>query len=338
MEANKKENKIWIPVLIGFLFFVAFVFITVKFFFQASKSNDELISQHIQQLNEIFHQINNSCKILGFKHQKDHIDFLTVKEFEGSIIGSMVLEQPEKWQGPYLPKNLTISGKDYQIVRVKSGYYIVPPDGTLLANGQIIGKTIKFNPDTDIESMINNKKYLFSTGKVLAAYIETAENPLRKKNDELIAEHIEKLKNIFQKINKECQITGFRHEKDHIDFLNVKSFSGSIVGSMNLVYPEKWEGPYLKKNLTIDGKFYQIVRTKFGYYIIPDDGIDLANGQIVNETLIIKYDTNIDNLIVDPKGLMSNGRPLAAKIETVQNAFEVLDKGDFLDEEIETIS
>lgn len=341
MEVKKKiYQRNLFSIILAVAFFLIFFFVVIKFINQAKKANDELIAEHILQLNDIFNQINRTCKISGFSSKRDYIDFLTVKKFEGNMIGSMILLEPKKWDGPYLNNNLTIEGKEYQIVRAKKGYYIVPGEGVVLANGQIINKTIIFKSSTDIESLMQDPNYLFSisANKPLAAYIELAENPDRKQNDELIAEHIEKLSKIFQKINESCKITAFRHQKDNIDFLNVKSFVGPVVGCMNLLYPDKWQGPYLENNLTLDGKFYQIISTNKGYYIIPGDNVDLSNGQIINKTLIITPETDMDKLLYDPNALSSNGRPLAAKVPTYEDPYTALDKSDFLEEETETIA
>ena len=61
----------------------------------------------------------------------------------------------------------------------------------------------------------------------------------------------------------------------------VKSFEGSEVGSLNLAYPKKWQGPYLGDNPTFQGKAYQIIRTKNGYFVTPGDGIMLPNGLVI---------------------------------------------------------
>ncbi len=158
---------------------------------------------------------------------------------------------------------------------------------------------------------------------------------VRIASDEQIADHIKRLDAIFKRINDCCKITGFRRQKDYIDFLNVAKFEGSQVGPMNLVNPGHWEGPYLDQNLSIEGKEYQIVGTKKGYYIIPGDGVKLSNGQIIGKTLKVTRSTDVEGLIRDPKALLSSDRPLAARIETVQNPFEALTKDDFLDEERE---
>ncbi|MGB8367070.1 MAG: hypothetical protein WCD44_01815, partial [Candidatus Babeliales bacterium] len=61
---------------------------------------------------------------------------------------------------------------------------------------------------------------------------------------EMIAAEVVQLHDIFQRIHQTCQIISFDYQKNRINFLNVKSFTGSEVGPMNLVHPAKWEGPY----------------------------------------------------------------------------------------------
>jgi hypothetical protein len=158
----------------------------------------------------------------------------------------------------------------------------------------------------------------------------------RVANDELIAEQVIKLQGIFKRINETCKITGFRHEKDYIDFLNVITFAGNVVGPMNLLEPKNWQGPYLDESLTIDGKEYQIVTTKAGYYIVPGDGVKLSNGKIIGKTLTILPTSNIERMMRDSQALMSNNRSLGARIDTYQDASKELPQRDFVGEEIET--
>ncbi len=152
-------------------------------------------------------------------------------------------------------------------------------------------------------------------GTVIIRFLSQA----RVENDALIADHIGELKDIFIGINESCKITGFRYPKEQIDFLNVISFAGSVVGSMNLLEPEQWKGPYLKENLTIAGKEYEIVATKKGYFIVPGDGVKLANGKIVGKTLPITSDSDIEAMMRDPQALLSKNGPLAAHLSTFKD-------------------
>lgn len=133
-------------------------------------------------------------------------------------------------------------------------------------------------------------------------------------NDQLIVEQIGQLVTIFNKIDTRCRIIDFEHEKNYIDFLTVKSFVGSMVGAMNLTFPNQWEGPYLQENPTIQDQQYLIVKTKKGYYIVPGDGVKLSNGKIMGRDIVIHYDTNIQALTHDPLGLSYEGHALAAPI------------------------
>ncbi len=134
--------------------------------------------------------------------------------------------------------------------------------------------------------------------------------------DNVIADDIQKLHKIFDEIDQNCQILGFEHEKNYIDFLNVIKFAGSEVGSMNLIYPEHWKGPYLKDNPTAQEKYYQIVETKKGYYITPGDGVKLANGNTIGKDIILNKNADISAMTIDPNLLLTkDGRPLAAKIQ-----------------------
>ncbi len=170
---EKTRRKYTYAIIIAALFIAGMVVVTVKYLHQINWVNDESIAEHIEKLGSIFKQINEQCKIIGFRHQKDYIDFLNVKAFEGSIVGSMSLEEPHNWKGPYLTESYTSAGKEYQIVRTKKGYYIVPGDGVKLANGKVIGKTLLIGPDSDIERMMIDPQALLSKGKPLAARIPT---------------------------------------------------------------------------------------------------------------------------------------------------------------------
>jgi hypothetical protein len=123
------------------------------------------------------------------------------------------------------------------------------------------------------------------------------------------------LRDIFHRIHKTCQIIDFDAQKNPINFLNVEKFTGSEVGPMNLVYPEKWQGPYLKENPTMYHIAYQVVSTKQGYYVTPGDGVKLPNKKIVGKDIILDQKANIDAMMANPQELMYKDRALAARLE-----------------------
>lgn len=131
----------------------------------------------------------------------------------------------------------------------------------------------------------------------------------------LVADHIEKLAGIFKKIEETGGIDRFDEEKNRIDFLNVKSFVGSKVGSLTLYHPERWQGPYIDENPTIQDKPYVVVKTSVGYYIVPGDGVKLSNGKVIGKDIVIDKNTDFEKLTRDPQGLLHENRPLAVLIK-----------------------
>ncbi len=131
----------------------------------------------------------------------------------------------------------------------------------------------------------------------------------------LIVEHVEELAEIFQRIDKECQIIGFENEKNPIDFLTVKSFVGSEVGSMNLAYPSGWQGAYVKDNPTVQEKPYVVLVHQKGWYVAPGDGVVLANGKVIGKDIMITAQSDVDALVGDREGLQYNGQPMMRKFK-----------------------
>lgn len=131
--------------------------------------------------------------------------------------------------------------------------------------------------------------------------------------DTVIADEIPELVEIFRKIDNQCTILEFEHEKNHIDFLNVVKFVGSEVGSMNLMYPKNWQGPYKKDNPTIQEKLYQIINTTKGYFIAPGDGVKLTSGKVIGIDIILDKNADIPALLADGT-LLKGARPMAAQL------------------------
>lgn len=131
---------------------------------------------------------------------------------------------------------------------------------------------------------------------------------------DLIAGDVKRLSKIFSCIDRECKILSLEYQKNPINFLNVKEFSGSEIGPMNLAHPEKWEGPYLEDNPTMQEKEYLIVRTKKGYFITPGEGVILPNGKQVGTDIILDENADIAAMAKDPDLLLFKGKSLAAPL------------------------
>ncbi len=116
-------------------------------------------------------------------------------------------------------------------------------------------------------------------------------------------------------IDKDCNILSIVSERAYVDFLNIEKFSGSMVGSLNLAYPAKWKGPYLRRNPTLQGLFYEIIKTRSGVYLVPGHGVKLPNGMVVGRNFEVTYDAPIEKLLQSGGALNYKGEALARKIK-----------------------
>jgi len=141
-------------------------------------------------------------------------------------------------------------------------------------------------------------------------------------SDELIANDIQALQEIFKKIHQDCTIVQFDRDRSEIDFLTVEKFTGTEVGGMILLYPNLWQGPYLKYNLIMQQEPYVIAKTLSGYYIVPGNGVTLNNGQIFGKDIIIDKKTNMEKLFLDSGVLTSPSGLLAGRIQIGATLFQ----------------
>jgi hypothetical protein len=138
----------------------------------------------------------------------------------------------------------------------------------------------------------------------------------KRETGELISQDIARLVAIFDDINNTAGILSFDHQKNDINFLNIKKdgFIGSEIGSMNLIHPDKWQGPYEKEIPRIEEEDYMVVRTKKGYFVIPGDRVRLPNGKIIGKDILLDEDADIESMMQDEQMLSYKGKALAGKI------------------------
>lgn len=134
----------------------------------------------------------------------------------------------------------------------------------------------------------------------------------------LLTQDIQHLADVFKDINNTAGIAGFDFQKNEINFLNIKKdgFVGSEVGSMNLVNPNRWQGPYVRSVSDLQEQNYMVVRTQQGYFITPRDGVQLPNGKVIGTDIILDENANILEMIQENGPLSYQGKPLAALINT----------------------
>ena len=130
----------------------------------------------------------------------------------------------------------------------------------------------------------------------------------------LINRDLKIIKKALKDIDKDCSIASIKHDEIIIDFLNVKSFRGSVVGGINLDNPKKWRGPYLKRNPTIQQKFYELIKTEEGFFIVPGKGVELPNNLVVGENFQLKPTSSIVKMLEHKGSLFYKDVPLSIQI------------------------
>jgi len=130
----------------------------------------------------------------------------------------------------------------------------------------------------------------------------------------IIAKDLRVLHSVLNKIDDECNILSVKHGHIVLDFLTVNGFAGSAIGGMNLAYPKKWQGPYLKRDLMLNGKYYELAHVRDGTYIIPGKGVKLPNKKIMGQEVQVKHYTTLAKLLEPGGDLNFKGKALAKKI------------------------
>lgn len=145
-------------------------------------------------------------------------------------------------------------------------------------------------------------RFFYARPKIVAAIIE---------------DDIKLITLALEKVDAKCNILGVEGDYNDIDFLNVKAegFDGSQIGSLNLAYPKKWEGPYLRVNPTIQQRFYELVRAKDGYFVIPGRGVKLPNGLVIGHDFHVGPDVLMESLLVDGGAMRYEDRHFAMKLK-----------------------
>ena len=176
-----------------------------------------------------------------------------------------------------------------------------------------------------VEKNIDSSPYWFSRAAIILFMLLFSISIYKlyqtniQSSDVVISTQVQKLKTIFNQIHQDCGIIDFEHEQNHIDFLTVETFVGSEIGSMNLLYPKEWKGPYVQDNPTIQEQQYLILENKSGYFIVPGDGVELANGSIIGEDFILDYETDMEQSMLRDDELKSESGVLAVKLNIGKN-------------------
>ena len=130
----------------------------------------------------------------------------------------------------------------------------------------------------------------------------------------LIKNDLGTINTALKEIDTQCNVIGIKDNGINLDFFTVKKFIGSEVGGLNLAYPNKWSGPYLNNNPTLQQKFYELVKGQDGIFIIPGRGVKLPNELTVGKEFQITNETSVQPMLLPGGNLFFRGTPLAKKI------------------------
>lgn len=150
---------------------------------------------------------------------------------------------------------------------------------------------------------------------------------------DVISRDLKKLQDVFKRIDESCTILSFDTVISPINYLNVRSFTGSEIGAMNLVYPAQWQGPYVEDNLAVQDIEYQIVRTNKGYFITPGNGVTLPTGKELGKDLVLTQSSDIAAMATQEGVLKYHGTSLAVPLPLKSTAWQqVLIEEELIDE------
>lgn len=130
----------------------------------------------------------------------------------------------------------------------------------------------------------------------------------------IIADDVKLITLALEKIDTRCNILSVEGDVSDVDFLNVKTFSGSQVGPLALAYPKRWEGPYVTVNPTLQDIFYEIVRAADGIFVMPGRGVRLPNGLTVGKEFMVTRQTKVSELIKESGPLRYEDSVFASKL------------------------
>ncbi|MCK4651391.1 hypothetical protein KAT08_04420 [Candidatus Babeliales bacterium] len=164
--------KRYFPVFSVTLLCLIVIFFVLRIFHKKPYFSASIIASDIKIIVQVIEKIDFDCSILSLEHIKNYVDFLNVKEFEGSEIGPLNLAYPKNWKGPYLGDNPEFQGILYQLVKIKDGIFVLPGDGVKLPTGFVVGKDFKISANLELSKMIEIKGKLNYKNIPLAVQIK----------------------------------------------------------------------------------------------------------------------------------------------------------------------
>lgn len=131
-----------------------------------------LVSKDIKKIVTKLEIIDEQCVATSLGSGRTPLNFFTVKNFTGSVIGGIELQNPVGWRGPYLEVNPSLQQQYYELVETGDGFYVIPGRGVILPNGYVVGKDFDVMKDTDVAKMLQPGGFLHYKNEQLAMRVK----------------------------------------------------------------------------------------------------------------------------------------------------------------------
>lgn len=113
-------------------------------------------------------------------------------------------------------------------------------------------------------------------------------------------------------MDHDCGLQELRTGRHPIKLLTQKTPPESVI---ELSHPENWRGPYLHKVLTLQGKPYELLKTKNGLYVVPGNGVKLPSGAVIGDTFSWCANTDMNALSQSGGILFYQSAPLVRRVD-----------------------
>lgn len=178
-----------------------------------------LIHRDVAKLAKMLKQIDRDCAVVSIKQQRTPIDFLTIKGFEGSEIGSIALAHPARWQGPYLHDNPSLQDDIlYEIVKLKEGYFVIPGVGVVLPNKLAVGQDFEIHAGISFKTLTMHGGPLNYRGIIMGAPLDfhIGDWQTEPTTSKLPEDMTDKLDRMVSEFNDAMTFTKFEHDDDSL--------------------------------------------------------------------------------------------------------------------------
>ena len=117
----------------------------------------------------------------------------------------------------------------------------------------------------------------------------------------------------LKQLDNDCSISDMRVGLHPIELLTHQNLPSEHI-YIDLKNSENWDGPYLSGSATIQGKPYQLLKTKRGLFVVPGDGVQLPLAFIIGQDITWHAESDIAALSAPGNVLFYKSGPLTLEV------------------------